>query len=49
MHWLFWVLLIAGIVLVIWPFLATVSAGAAIFLWIIGALFIIAAFFVLPA
>ncbi|MHB0938368.1 MAG: hypothetical protein ACYDCO_19860 [Armatimonadota bacterium] len=49
MHWLFWALLIAGILLVIWPFFAAVSTGVAIFLWILGALLIIAAFFVLPA
>lgn len=49
MHWLFWVLLIAGIVLVTWPFFAAVSTGAAIFIWILGAILIIAAFFVLPA
>lgn|GEM_PF-2077319 len=48
MNWLFWTLLIAGIVLVIWPFFAALSTGAAIFLWVLGALFIIAAFFVLP-
>jgi len=48
MNWLFWTLLIVGIFLVIWPFFAALSTGAAIFLWVLGALFIIAAFFVLP-
>lgn len=49
MHWLFLLLLIAGILLVIWPFFAPVTATAAIILWILGALCIIAAFFALPA
>ena len=49
MNWLFWILLLAGIVLVIWPFFTALSAGMAIFFWILGALAIIAAFFVLPA
>lgn len=48
MNWLFWTLLIVGIILVIWPFFAALTTGAAIFLWVLGALFIIAAFFVLP-
>jgi len=47
-NWLFWTLLIVGIILVIWPFFTALSTGAAVFLWILGALFIIAAFFMLP-
>ena len=49
MNWLFWPLLLAGMALLIWPFFMTFSIGTAIFLWILGALSVIAAFFILPA
>ncbi|HEY3416265.1 MAG TPA: hypothetical protein VGM23_05210 [Armatimonadota bacterium] len=44
MGWLFWTLLIIGIILVLWPFFALVTASIGIFLWILGAILIIGAF-----
>jgi hypothetical protein len=43
MSWLFWTLLIVGLVLIIWPFLAVLSAGAAVFLWVLGAVLLFGA------
>ncbi len=49
MNLVFWTLLIAGILLVLWPVLVTMSTGAALTIWLLGALLLIAAFFVLPS
>ena len=49
MGWTFWALLLAGIVLVTVPFFASLSAALAVMLWMLGALSVIAAFFLLPA
>ncbi|MHB9022552.1 MAG: hypothetical protein ACYC7E_00010 [Armatimonadota bacterium] len=43
MGWLFWILLMSGIVLVLWPFVALVATGVAIVLWILGAVLILGA------
>ena len=48
MSWLFWSLLMIGLALIVWPFFMSFATPAAAFLWVVGALFIIAAFFVLP-
>jgi len=43
MNWIFWALLIAGIVLVLWPFFIIAEAAVSAALWIIGAILIVSA------